>query len=42
VFLALLNYAIDLDRNFRNLIQFDYERDKELMQQTAAAIQARL
>jgi diadenosine tetraphosphate (Ap4A) HIT family hydrolase len=30
------------DRDYRNSIKFDYERDKELMQHIAAAIQARL
>jgi len=30
------------DEEFRNSIRFDYERDRELMEQIAAAIQARL
>ncbi len=30
------------DKDFRNSIKFDYERDKELMQQLATAIQRRL
>ncbi len=30
------------DKDFRNSIKFDYERDKELMRQIAAAIQRRL
>ncbi len=30
------------DKEFRNSIKFDYERDKELMTQIAAAIQAHL
>jgi diadenosine tetraphosphate (Ap4A) HIT family hydrolase len=34
--------AFFYDRDFRNSIKFDYERDKELMQQIAAAIQVRL
>lgn len=34
--------AFFYDREFRNAIKFDYERDKELMQQVAAAIQKRL
>ncbi len=34
--------AFFYDKDFRNSIRFDYERDKELMRQLAAAIQARL
>jgi len=34
--------AFFYDKDFRNSIKFDYERDKELMKQLAAAIQARL
>jgi diadenosine tetraphosphate (Ap4A) HIT family hydrolase len=34
--------AFYYDKDFRNSIKFDYERDKELMQQLAAAIRARL
>ena len=34
--------AFFYDTYFRNLIKFDCERDKELMQQLAAAIQTRL
>jgi diadenosine tetraphosphate (Ap4A) HIT family hydrolase len=34
--------AFFYDKDFRSSIKFDYERDKELMQQIATAIQARL
>jgi diadenosine tetraphosphate (Ap4A) HIT family hydrolase len=34
--------AFFYDKDFRNSIKFDYERDKDLMQQLAAAIQRRL
>ena len=34
--------AFFYDKDFRNSIKFDYERDKELIQQLAAAIQARV
>jgi diadenosine tetraphosphate (Ap4A) HIT family hydrolase len=34
--------AFFYDKDFRNSIKFDYERDKELMQQLAVAIRARL
>jgi len=34
--------AFFYDEEFRNSIRFDYERDRELMEQIAAAIQARL
>jgi diadenosine tetraphosphate (Ap4A) HIT family hydrolase len=34
--------AFFYDKDFRNSIRFDYERDKELMQHIAAAIQRRL
>jgi hypothetical protein len=34
--------AFFYDADFRNSIKFDYERDKGLMQQLAAAIRARL
>jgi diadenosine tetraphosphate (Ap4A) HIT family hydrolase len=30
------------DKEYRNSIQFDYERDRELMEKLAAAIQKRL
>ncbi len=33
--------AFFYDKDFRNSIKFDYERDKELIQQIAAAIQQR-
>jgi diadenosine tetraphosphate (Ap4A) HIT family hydrolase len=33
--------AFFYDKDFRNSIKFDHERDKELMQQLAAAIRAR-
>lgn len=34
--------AFFYDKNFRNSIKLDYKRDKELMQQLAAAIRVRL
>ena len=34
--------AFFYDKDFRNSIKFDHERDKEFMRQIAAAIQARL
>jgi diadenosine tetraphosphate (Ap4A) HIT family hydrolase len=34
--------AFFYDKDYRNSIKFDYERDKDLMQQIAAAIQRRL
>jgi len=34
--------AFFYDKDYRNSIKFDYERDKELMEQLAAAIKARL
>ncbi len=34
--------AFFYDKDFRNSIKFDYERDKELMQQIATAIRTRL
>ncbi len=34
--------AFFYDKDYRNSIKFDYARDKELMRQLAAAIQARM